>query len=189
MESMDLIQTEISEDLLHDILIRTYPKKFLVFLTMLSFILIVGGTFIISLVIYVYLKYNLFDSRFKRYMAMGIGFLLWGFFNLIKVVRTPRINTEKWLKNLRIQTGQSDLHLNLQFLEEELTVCNTDIEEDLHIPYDYIHTIFILDGVMVLATKQGRINIMRKDLPKEEEFTQWLLSKCGRVKVKNMVKN
>ena len=186
MESMD---TEIPEDLLHDILIRTYPKKFLVFLTMLSLILIVGGTFIIFLVIYVYLKYDLFDSRFKRYMAMGIGFLLLGFFNLIKVVRTPRIKTEKWLKNLRIHTGQSDLHLKLQFLEEELTVCNTDIQEDLHIPYDYIHTIYVLDAVMVLATKQGRVNIMRKDIPKEEEFTQWLLSKCAGARVKNLIRN
>lgn len=107
---------------------------------------------------------------------------------MIQGVRMPRINTEKWLKNLRIQTGQSNLHLKLQFQEEEVTVCNMDIQDDdlLHIPYDYIHTIYILDAVMVLATRQGRINIMRKDIPKEAEFIPWLESRCGRVKVRNL---
>lgn len=188
MEPLDVIQTEIPEDLLRDILIRTYPKKFLAFQVIMNFMLFICGAYVISMVIYVYFKYDFFDIRFKGFTVLGIGILLWSGFRLIQGVRMPRINTEKWLKNLRIQTGQSNLHLKLQFQEEEVTVCNMDIQDDdlLHIPYDYIHTIYILDAVMVLATRQGRINIMRKDIPKEAEFIPWLESRCGRVKVRNL---
>ncbi len=186
MEPMDLIQTEIPEDLLRDTLIRTYPKKLMIFQMTFVFIMIVGGTFIVSTVSYIYLRYHHFNQSLKVPVIVGVVSLLGGLYELVDQVRKPRINTDKWLKNLRMQTGQSNLRLKLQFLEEELTVCNTDIQEDLHIPYDYVHTIYIMDEVMVLATKQGRVNIMRKDIPKEEEFTQWLLSKCGRVRVKNM---
>lgn len=188
MEPMDVIQTEIPEDLLRDILIRTYPKKHILFQVIMNFMMIVCGASILSKVIDVYIKYHFFDIRFKRFTVLGIGIFLWGVYQLIKWVRTPRINTEKWLKNLRIQTGQSNLHLKLQFLGEEVTVCNADIPDDdlLHIPYDYIHTIYIFDAVMVLATRQGRVNIMCKDLPDETEFTRWLIAKCGGVKVRNL---
>lgn len=186
MEPENLIQTEIPEDLLREILVRTYPRKILLSRGIPAFILIVCGTVLLSMEIYVYVRFYYIPKDLQMEIILGIIFLLFGLYLLIDLVRMPRGNTEKWLKNLRMQTGQSNLRLKLQFSQEDLTICNLDIQEDLHIPYDYIHTIYIFDAVMVLATKQGRVNIMRKDIPNETEFSQWLLSKCGRVKVKNV---
>lgn len=188
MEPVDLIETEIPEDLLREVLIRTYPRKSLVFRGISAFVLIVCATVLLSMEIYVYARFHYNHEDSQMNMIMAIIFLFLGLFLLVNVVRMPRVNTEKWMKNLRMKTGKSSMHLKLQFLEEELIICNMDIQEDLHIPYDYIHTIYVLGGVMVLESAQGRINIMRKDIPKEEEFTQWILSKCGRVKLKNIVK-
>ena len=154
MEPVYLIETEILENLLREVLIRTYPRKSLIFRGISAFILIVCATVLMSLEIYIYarLHYNHEDSQMN--MIMAVVFLLLGLYLLVNVVRMPRVNTEKWMKNLRIKTGKSSLHLKLQFLEEELIICNMDIQEDLHIPYNYIHTIYILDAAMVLEARR-----------------------------------
>lgn len=184
MEPMDKIRTEVPEDLLREVLARTYPRKLLVRRGIFALFEIMCGTILLFVEIYIYSYGRYIHSKLDIFL--GIGALILGLWLLINMVRAPRIETEKWIKNLRIQTGGSSLHLEVQFLAEELMVCNTDVEEELHIPYDYIQTIYILDEVMVLATKQGRINIMRKDISKEEELTQWLVSKCDKIRIKNM---
>lgn len=72
MEPLDVIQTEIPEDLLRDILIRTYPKKFLAFQVIMNFMLFICGAYVISMVIYVYFKYDflILDLRDLQYWAL-----------------------------------------------------------------------------------------------------------------------
>ena len=186
MEPIYVIQTEIPEHILGKILTRTYPKRLILRSGIFALIEIVCGIYLLCAGVYLQVFYQ--HPRAAYYIVFSAGVLLFGMILLIKTVRAPRAETEKWIRNLRMQTGRNDWNLHLEFLEEEFQAVNPYAEnekEKIHIPYDYVQKIYDMDDVLILAAKTGRMAIMKQDIP-GEEFLPWLLSKCNRVSVKTI---